>query len=360
MGQGSTHRRSEVHAEISLDLVRCKFQHLRRQRRLNANPECVVHHVVGVGKVTADAVVGADHVRLARQVAGKQQAGADLVLVQVGEQVQPGDRAVFFQRDGEAEPGRVRVFGRLGQADEFFARLESLFQEGVVVFAGLDELRGLVQLRQAAGGLHVGDFEVVAQVAVGVFVVVAIGQLTQLLAKAFAAGVVFTGLAIAVAAPVAKTLGNNFKLVVFGKHCAAFAHGDVVRGVKAQGRNVAKGADHLAAVSTAQRITAVFYQPQVVFFAQGRDDIQIEGVAQRVRQHDGFGLGANGRFDLAGVDVVGKAVHIHKHRYGAKLEDGVDGGGETGRHADDFIARLDRPVAQLGGRERAEGYEVGR
>jgi hypothetical protein len=35
----------------------------------------------------------------------------------------------------------------------------------------------LLQLRQRAGGLHVADLQVVAQVAVGVLVVVAVGQL---------------------------------------------------------------------------------------------------------------------------------------------------------------------------------------
>jgi hypothetical protein len=95
---------SKIHAEISLDLAGGKFHHLFGERGLYANPEGVVHHVIRIDQVAADAVVGADHVGLASQVAGKQQAGADLVLVQVGEQVQPGDGAVFFERDGEAEP----------------------------------------------------------------------------------------------------------------------------------------------------------------------------------------------------------------------------------------------------------------
>ena len=327
---------------------------------MNADPEGVVHHVIGVGQVATDPIVDTDHVGLAGQVAGKQQTGADLVLVQVGEQVQPRYRAVLFQSDWKAEPRGVGVFGRLGQVHEFFAVLQTFFQEGIVVFAGLDELRGLVQLGQSTGCLHIGDFKVVAQVAVGVFVVVAIRQVTQLLAKAFAAGVVFAGLAKAIAAPVAKALGDGFEFVVVSKDRTAFTHGDVVGRVKAQCGNVPKGANHLAAVGGTQRIAAVFYQPQVVFFAQGGDHIQVERVAQAVRQHDGFGFGADGRFDLAGVDVVGKAVDIHKDRHGAKLEDGVDGGGEACCYADDFIARLDGPVPQFWRGECAERDQVGR
>ena len=84
--------------------------------------------------------------------------------------------------------------------------------------------------RQAAGGLHVGDLEVAAQVAVGVLVVVAMGQVPSCWSKAFATGVVLAGCAVAVTAPVAEALGDGLQFVVVGEHRAAFAHGDVVGG----------------------------------------------------------------------------------------------------------------------------------
>jgi len=55
--------KSEVHTQITFNLLRRKFQHLPCQRRLYADPEGVVHHVVGVGQVAADAVVGPCHTR---------------------------------------------------------------------------------------------------------------------------------------------------------------------------------------------------------------------------------------------------------------------------------------------------------
>ena len=135
---------------------------------------------------------------------------------------------------------------------------------------------------------------------------------------------------------------------MIGKYRTAFAHGDVVRRVKAQCCNVAKGAHHLATVGSAQRIAAVFNQPQVVLFAERGDHVEVERVAQRMGQHDGFGFGRNGSFYLAGVDIVGEPVHINKNRHRAKLNDRVDGGWKACRHANDFIAALDGPVAQLG------------
>jgi hypothetical protein len=79
-----------------------------------------------------------------------------------------------------------------------------------------------------------------------------------------------------------------------------------------------------------------------------------------VREHDGLGFGADGGFDFAGIDVVGEVVHIHKDRHRAKLQDGVDGGGEAGRHANDFVAFLNGALTQLGRCEGAEGHQVGR
>ena len=47
----------KIHAEISLDLACCKFHHLFGERGLHTDPERVVHHIVGVGQIAADAVV---------------------------------------------------------------------------------------------------------------------------------------------------------------------------------------------------------------------------------------------------------------------------------------------------------------
>ena len=62
----------KIHAEVAFNFAGCKLQHLERQSRLHANPESVVHHIVGIGQVAADAVMGALHVRLAGQITCKQ------------------------------------------------------------------------------------------------------------------------------------------------------------------------------------------------------------------------------------------------------------------------------------------------
>src|SRR4051812_45513939 len=64
---------SEVQAEEFLELLDDVVELLRAQARPDAEPEGLVHHDVGVGQLAAHAEVAADHVRLAREVAGEQQ-----------------------------------------------------------------------------------------------------------------------------------------------------------------------------------------------------------------------------------------------------------------------------------------------
>jgi len=83
--------------------------------------------------------------------------------------------------------------------------------EGIPVpFAGLDEGGEFFELNASNGGLGVERLEVVAEVAVDVFVVVALGEFAELPAEAFLAGIVLAGGAPTVAAPVAKTFGVGF------------------------------------------------------------------------------------------------------------------------------------------------------
>ena len=195
---------------------------------------------------------------------------------------------------------------------------------------------------------------------VDVLVVVALRQGAELLPEALATGIVTAGCAVAIPAPVAEGFGNGLQLAVVGEHRATFAHGDVVRGVEAKGGDVAPGADHLAVVGGAERVAAVFNQPQPVLVTQRLDLGQVEGVAQGVGEHDGLGLGGDGGFNEAGVDVVGLHVDVDEDRDGAELHDRVHGGRETRSHANHFITFLDGALAQFRRGEGAEGDQVGR
>ncbi len=352
--------RLEIHTNKAFNLSGRKVQHFRSQSRIHPNPERVVHDCISIGQRAADAEVAPDHVGLARQIPGEEQACADLVLVQVIEQIHTADWCLVAQGDGKTEPGRNRIFRGFGQDQEFLAGGEAVFEPCKVGFARLNELVKPIHLRQGAGGLHVADLEVVAEMAIGVFVVVALRQIAQLPAKTLAAGIVLAGRAVTVAAPVAERFGDTLEFVVAGEYGTALAHGDVVGRVKAQGADVAKGADQLAIVGGAQRVAAVFDQPEIVFLCDTGHFGEVVRVAQGVGQHDGLGLWADGGFELGNVDVVGGDVDIDKHRNGTELQDGVNRGGEAGGDADDFVPRFDCAVAKIVAGKCGESNQVGR
>src|SRR5215470_15295455 len=77
----------EADAEIGLDLSGHEIEHLFGDARKHADPERVVHDPVGVREASRNAVVAADHRRLSRQIAGEQQPRADLVLIEIFEQL---------------------------------------------------------------------------------------------------------------------------------------------------------------------------------------------------------------------------------------------------------------------------------
>ena len=120
---------------------------------------------------------------------------------------------------------------------------EACAEDFPVAFAGFDESGEFFELLPAYGGLGVERLEIVAEVAVNVFVVVALGQLAELPTEALAAGVVFAGGAPAVAAPVAEALGVSFKRRMLDDiYRAAFSHREVVRRIERLGGDVAPDA----------------------------------------------------------------------------------------------------------------------
>ena len=97
--------------------------------------------------------------------------------------------------------------GGKGELQDVLVVGESMPQSIPIPLAGLNKLRQPSQLHPPDRRLGIERFEVEAQMAVGVLVVVTLGQFTQLPAKALVAGVINTGRAPTVAAPVAEAFG---------------------------------------------------------------------------------------------------------------------------------------------------------
>ena len=86
------------------------------------------------------------------------------MIFDVLNQLQPTEGRARSHRDCKAKPTRIGVGGCLGQDDYIFKLLEPVVQALPVVAAGIDEAREFLELGHANSGLHVGHFEVVANV----------------------------------------------------------------------------------------------------------------------------------------------------------------------------------------------------
>ena len=65
-------------------------------------------------------------------------------------------------------------------------------------------------MRDPDRGLQIGHLKIEAQMRINIFMIVAMGQLPKTPAEAFAAGVVFAGIAVAIASPVAERFQRPF------------------------------------------------------------------------------------------------------------------------------------------------------
>src|SRR2546422_10341946 len=111
---------------------------------------------------------------------------------------------------------------------------------------GGHERRQLPQLGTADCRLQVECFQVVAHVRVGVLVVEAEREITQLIAEAFPAGVVLPWLAPAIAAPIAERAGDPVELAARRQDRAALARGDLMRRIERERREMPEGPDRPA------------------------------------------------------------------------------------------------------------------
>jgi len=199
--------------------------HLVSHAGINAYPEGIVHDEIS-GLQTADHTVGigaADLVKagMLDQVAGEQQTGLHIMRLDVACNRVTVQSAFRTDRNQETKPGRTAVLSRFGQNDLISNRLQSSAQAIPIVTAALNEGGELLQLLTANGSLHICNLQVIAEVAVYILVVIAVGKLTVLAFKAVLAEVVLTGGADAVTTPVTVAEDQAVQLGVVGIDTAA-------------------------------------------------------------------------------------------------------------------------------------------
>ena len=132
------------------------------------------------------------------------------------------------------------------------------------------------------------------------------------------------------------------------EHASAFTHGDVVRGIKAGGGEVAKGSNSTSFVERAYGIAAVLDYPEVVFGSQLHNRIDVKRIAEGMRQHDGFGAAGDSCFELRYIDVVSRKLNVDEDRDESVLKNRIDSCRKSGSYGDDFVSGGEFAIAERG------------
>jgi len=236
---------------------------------------------------------------------------------------------------------------------------ESRMEIPEILPAPVDEAIQLLQLTKAHGSLHVGELEVVAEMAVGVFVVITMRQVAQLPIETLMAGVVDPWFAPAVPSPIPEGFYDLFEPGILGQHGAALAHGQVVCGVEAHRGQVAEGSHLATLVFGTDRVAAILDDPESVPLCQGHDGFQVERVAQGMRQDDGPGPRPDRCREALWIGVIRGQGGVHEDGHQAILQDGRDRGGEACCTSEDLISGSEPTFTQLGRGQSRDREQVG-
>lgn len=325
---------------------------------IDAYPETAIDDPVGVGQRATDAIITPFHIGLPREIGAEEQTRADLARIEMHDEFVAREGRVVAQRQRESEPGGLRPRRHLRQDENILQILQPVLQRREIAVPRGDEVTEMIHLRETHRRLHVGDLQIEAEMRIDIFVVEALRQITEAPAETLVAAIVFAGLAITVAAPIAKRLHRLREMIVVGEDRAALAHSNVMRRIKRERADVAEGSDMLAVDSGAQRVAAVFDKPQIVTRAERLDRAHVEGIAERMGDHDRLRSRRDRRFHRRDVDIVSGNIDVDEDGNHAEQQDRIDRRRKAGGAGDDLVARLQRPVAQHRRGQRRKGDEI--
>src|SRR5207244_6492186 len=136
-----------------------------------------------------DAVRNALERRMPQKISCEEAARLDPIRFEEPDDVRARESRIFPHCDHESEPGRLRMRRRCGKYQAVVVRRYRVHEVVEVLAPAGNERVELPELRAADRGLHVGDLQVVADMAVDVLVVEAVRETAKLLAKASATGI---------------------------------------------------------------------------------------------------------------------------------------------------------------------------
>ena len=272
--------------------------------------------------------------------------------------------ALRFDRNQESEPRRTAICCRFWQNHFISNRLQRCTQAIPVVATALNKSREFLKLFTTNSCLHISHFQIITEVAINIFVVVALGQLTKLTIKAVTAEVILTGGTNAITAPIAEGKDQSIQLRVIGVNASSLTHRHVMRRVKARSTNIAPSASKsgftINGILGAQSVTVIFHQPQIMLITERFHRRQIKRIAQRMGDHDSLRFWRQSFLQLRNINVILRYGHIHKNRHSTILDGRGYGGWEAAGNCNNLVTLFDLSVTQFRSCQGHEGNQVGR
>ena len=167
-----------------------------------ADKERVRRNNIGVGQVSNNPARDASISRVAQEVPSKEVARLDPVSLQIACEIVPSEARFGTNRYNESEPQGIGMLGCMGEDQPIQIGLDDLFQLPEISLSKGGELFKLLKLSAANRCLHIRHFEIIADMAINILVIVSGGKRSKLLSVTLSASVILSSCTIAVPAPV--------------------------------------------------------------------------------------------------------------------------------------------------------------
>ena len=146
---------------------------------------------------------------------------------------------------------------------------------------------------------------------IGVFVIIAIRQLSQLPGEPFVTAIVLSSIAPAIPSPIPEGQDYFLKIVIVGQYCPAFTHGHVVGRVEAECGQIAESARVFSIVPRAKSITVILNEPEIVIVCYLGYSAEIGWVSKGMGNENRFSFICNCFFKEVCPDVVCAQFHVY-------------------------------------------------
>src|SRR5690606_18067826 len=159
-----------------------------------------------------------------------------------------------------------------------FQRPQHFSEQAEVPFPCGYEIVSMIQLRQANSGLHICNFQIITDMTICIFVVIAVRKGAQSASEPLPASIILAGSTPTIATPVPHRFHDALDARLVSIDCATLSHGDMMGGIEAQRTDVTESPHVATIISRSQCIATILDDPQIILFCDPHNLGKIKGI----------------------------------------------------------------------------------